>query len=244
MRYYDYFAQFHQMSLEELRRKAEASAQDAKAKGKAYDPILLQGRSRKICTTWWGDAWCRNLERYADYASRIDRGKRYVRSGAVVDLKINGGKIMAKVQGSRRTPYRVDIRIEALPEVRRKEIEQQAAGKIKDLAALAGGAFPEELKELFFSSKGLFPTPKEIHFDCSCPDWAYMCKHVAAAMYGIGVRLDQNPFYFFQMRGLDVDKLIEKAIGNRLDLMLANVDAKSPRIMEGVDLLAVFGVEQ
>ncbi len=244
MRYYDYFTQFHQIPLEELRRKAEESAQNAKAKGKVYEPVVLQGRPRKICTTWWGDAWCRNLERYADYASRIDRGKRYVRSGAVVDLKINGGKITAKVQGSRRTPYRVDIKIDALPEERRKEIEQQAAGKISDLATLAGGAFPEELKELFFSSKGLFPTPKEIHFDCSCPDWAYMCKHIAAVMYGIGVRLDQNPFYFFQMRGLDVDKLIDKAIGNRLELMLANVDAKSSRVMEDVDLLAVFGVEQ
>lgn len=244
MRYYDYFSQFRQMSPEELRRKAEESARKAREKGEAYEPVLLQGRPRKICTTWWGEAWCRNLERYADYASRIDRGRRYVRSGAVVDLKISGGRIMAKVQGSRSTPYRVDIKIDPLPEGHREEIEQQAAGKIKDLETLARGTFPEELKELFFSSGGLFPTPKEIHFDCSCPDWAYMCKHVAAVMYGIGVRLDQNPFYFFQMRGLDVDRLIDTAIGNRLDRMLANADARSSRIMEGADLLAVFGVEQ
>ena len=244
MRHYDYFGQFQQMSAEELRRKAEASVEQARAKGRDYEPIFFQGRPRKICTTWWGDAWCRNLERYADYASRIDRGKRYVRSGAVVDLKISGGNIMAKVQGSRRTPYNVNIRIEALPEKKRKEIEEQAMGKIKDLSSLASGEFPKELKEMFFSSGGLFPTPEEIHFGCSCPDWAYMCKHVAAVMYGIGVRLDQNPFYFFLMRGLDVDKLIDKAIGNRIDSMLAHVDVKSSRIMERVDLLEVFGVEQ
>ena len=238
MAYYDYFNQFRQMPVAELRRRAEEAA-----RGKGYEPILLQGRPRKICTTWWGEAWCRNLERYADYASRIDRGKRYVRSGAVVDLKISGGSIKAKVQGSRRSPYKVEIEIDALPEKRRKEIEQEAAGKIKNLEALAAGEFPEELKDFFFSTGGLFPTPREIHFDCSCPDWAYMCKHVAAAMYGIGVRLDENPFYFFQLRGLDVDRLIDTAIGNRVESMLAHVDAKSSRIMEGADLLEVFGVE-
>ncbi|MBR4695133.1 MAG: hypothetical protein IKO94_03540 [Selenomonadaceae bacterium] len=244
MAYYDYFKQFRQMSPEELRRKAEASMENARAKGRSYEPVILQGRPRQICKTWWGDAWCRNLERYADFASRIDRGKRYVRSGAVVDLKIHGGDIKAKVQGSRRTPYTVEIKIDPLPEKQCREIEEKSLGKIKDLAALAGGEFPEELEELFCSRDGLFPTPDEIHFSCSCPDWAYMCKHVTAVMYGIGVRLDENPFYFFPMRGLDVDRLIDKAIENRLDSMLSHADVKSPRIMQGADLLEIFGVEQ
>jgi len=243
MSYYDYFGQFRQMSLEELRRRAEESLEKERACGKRLEPVVLPGRPRKICRTWWGDAWCRNLERYADYMSRIDRGKRYVRSGAVVDLKISGGDIAAKVQGSQSTPYQVSIRVDALGENRRKEIEQKALGKIKDLAALASGEFPEELKDLFFSKEGLFPSPKEIHFRCTCPDWAYMCKHVVAAMYGIGVRLDENPFYFFPMRGMDVDKLMDKAIGNKLESMLANVDVESTRIMKDVDLLEVFGVE-
>ena len=154
------FYEFHYTSVGELQSMIRRTLE----KHKEYEPVCPAPKSRKICTSWWGDAWCRNLERYADWTNRIGRGKSYVRNGAVLDLKIDGGTIRAKVQGSRSKPYDVAITIAPLPAKRRKEIERQAAGKIEDLESLTSGKFPEEMKELFFEKGGLFPEPKEIKF--------------------------------------------------------------------------------
>ena len=107
---------------------------------------------------------------------------------------------------------------------------------------LVSGEFPEELKEVFSSKGGLFPSPKEISFSCSCPDWALMCKHVAAVMYGIGVKFDENPFYFFTLRGIDVDKFIGVALENRVEKMLENYGCKSSRIIDDCDMTEIFGM--
>ena len=232
------FYDFHYTSVGELEGKIRKTLE----KHKEYEPVCPAPKSRKICTSWWGDAWCRNLERYADWTNRIGRGKSYVRNGAVLDLKIDGGTIRAKVQGSRSKPYDVTITIAPLPAKRRKEIERQAAGKIEDLESLTSGKFPEEMKELFFEKGGLFPEPKEIKFDCSCPDWASMCKHVAAALYGVGVRLDSNPLYFFQMRGIDIEEFIGQVVGGKVESMLAHADIRSKRIIKDADLMGLFGV--
>ena len=232
------FYNFHYTSVDELQSMIRKTLE----KHKEYEPVCPASNSRKICTSWWGDAWCRNLERYADWANRIDRGKRYLRNGAVLDLKIDGGTIRAKVQGSRSKPYEVTITIAPLPANRCKEIERQAAGKIQDLESLTSGKFPEEMKQLFFEKGGLFPEPKEIRFDCSCPDWASMCKHVAAALYGVGVRLDSNPLYFFQMRGIDIEEFIGKVVGGRVESMLAHAKSRSKRIIKDADLMGLFGV--
>ena len=235
---YTPWGDYHYTSVAEM----QANANKTLAKHKDYEPVRVTAGTRKICTSWWGDAWCRNLERYADWANRIERGRRYVRNGAVLDLKIAGGTIRAKVQGSRATPYEVEITVAPLSEKRSKEIEAQAAGKIEDLESLASGKFPDELKEMFFQEDGLFPSPKEIKLNCSCPDWAIMCKHVAAVLYGIGVRLDSNPMYFFQMRGIDIESFIGKVVGGKVETMLAHANKKSPRIMKDADLMALFGV--
>ena len=224
--------------IEQLKKLADATI----SRNKDYEPVRLEGNSRRICKSWWGDAWCRNLERYADWENRISRGKSYLIYGAVVDLKINGGEIRAKVQGNRRTPYEIQIVIDPIRERARKKIERQAIGKIKNLEALINGTFPEDLKELFFQRDGLFPTPKEIHFDCNCPDWASMCKHVTAALYGIGVRLDDNPIYFFQMRNIDVDDFISKIVGGKIESMMKKVNVVSPRIIKNSDLNQMFGI--
>lgn len=160
---------------------------------------MIQGR--QIVHSWWGKAWCENLERYADYESRLDRGKRYVRTGAVIDLKIKKGKILARVQGTRKTPYKTEIRISPLSEEKCQTIIKKCGQRLDTLEKLLSSDFPEEMKELFQSRNGLFPSPKEISFQCSCPDWALMCKHVAAVLYGVGVRLDENPLLFFELRG-------------------------------------------
>ena len=98
------------------------------------------------------------------------------------------------------------------------------------------------MQELFQGKDGLFPTPKEISFSCSCPDWALMCKHVAAVLYGVGVRLDEQPLLFFELRGIDAGRFIDVTLANRVEQMLANADCKSPRIISDADAGALFGV--
>ena len=231
---------FSQPTTAELRKNSESSRKKAQEKGQVLEPVIIEGRT--IAKSWWGQAWCRNLEQYADFESRLDRGKRYVRTGAVLDLKLQKGKVLAKVQGSRKTPYKVEIRISPLSEERCQQILQKCGKRIENLEALATGNFPAELKELFTGQDGLFPTPKEISFSCSCPDWALMCKHVAAVLYGIGARLDTQPTLFFELRGIDIDRFLDVAVANKVEAMLENAQKPSQRILEGADLDALFGV--
>ena len=239
-RYWNTGTTYSQPDADKLRKNAKETAKREKAKGKELAPVVIQGRN--IVNSWWGKAWCENLEKYADYESRLDRGKRYVRTGAVVDLKVQKGKVQARVQGRRKAPYKVEIRISPLSEARCQYAIDRCGRKIENLETLLNGSFPEELKELFSGEKGLFPEPKEISFQCSCPDWALMCKHVAAVLYGIGARFDENPLLFFELRGIDVGLFIDVTLENRLDSMLKNADAPSSRIIETDGWEDMFGV--
>ena len=241
-RYWNTYTSFSQPAVEVLRRKAQESVRDAQKKGRDYEPVMPHRGSRQICESWWGQAWCANLEKYADYASRLERGRRYFRSGTVVDLKIRGGRVEARVQGSRKVPYKVDIRISPLSEEKGQEIIARGGRKIQTIDKLINGEVPDELRDLFTGENGLFPSPREISFNCTCPDWALMCKHVAAAMYGIGVRFDENPFYFFHLRGIDVDRFIDVALENKVESMLRNAEQPSERILRETDLTGLFGV--
>ncbi len=138
--------------------------------------------------------------------------------------------MQARVQGRRKVPYKVEVRISPLSEERCQYAISRCGKKIENLERLLQGEFPEELKELFLGSQGLFPSPKEISFNCSCPDWALICKHVAAVLYGIGARFDENPLLFFKLRGIEVDRFIDVALENRIDSMLKNADKPSERI--------------
>ena len=240
-KYWDTDTNYAQPTIAELRSKAKATAESAAKKKIVYEPIPAFNR-RNICTSWWGQAWCHNLEQYADFESRLGRGKRYVKSGTVVDLKIRKGRIEALVQGSRKTPYKVEIRISPLSEEKCSDIIEKCGRRIENMESLVNGEFPSDLKELFTAENGLFPTPKEISFGCNCPDWALMCKHVAAAMYGIGVRLDENPFYFFELRGIDVDRFIHVALENKVDSMLSHVNCQSARVITDANLMELFGI--
>lgn len=239
-KYWDDGINYSQPAVSKIKKNAGESKKKERAKGKVLQPVSVSGR--QVVKNWWGKAWCDNLEQYADYESRLDRGKRYVRSGAVIDLKIQKGKILARVQGRRKAPYKVEIRISPLSEERCQEIIGRCGTKIENLESLLVGSFPEELKELFMGENGLFPTPKEISFSCSCPDWALLCKHVAAALYGVGVRLDENPLLFFELRGIDVERFIDVTLANKVESMLANVDKPSSRIVEDESWLDLFGV--
>ena len=164
-RYWNTGTHYGQPSAEELRQKSAASRKEAKSKGKRLHPIVIEGRA--IAKSWWGKAWCDNLEKYADYQSRLGRGKRYVRNGSVIDLQIQKGKITARVQGTRKTPYKTEIRISPLSEERCQAILRQCERKMENLEALLAGNFPEDMKELFQGKDGLFPEPREISFTCS-----------------------------------------------------------------------------
>lgn len=205
-------------------------------------PVVLEGSA--LARTWWGKSWNKNLERYADYRNRIGRGQSYVRHGAVLDLQIGAGTVTALVQGSSSRPYEVKIGIKAIGAPQWAAIRKQCDGRLKSLQDLLAGRFPRELNELFFGEgTGLFPLPKEISFGCSCPDWASMCKHVAAALYGIGARFDQDPSLFFALRGVETGDLVAGAIQDRTAELLAKADRKSARVIEDADLSDLFGLE-
>jgi uncharacterized Zn finger protein len=224
----------------EIRSNAAQTARKASKKGQILHPVILSGRT--IAKSWWGKAWCQNLEQYADFETRLPRGQKYVRSGAVVDLQIQKGKIAARVQGTRKTPYKIEIRISPLSQQRCDEIMDRCTARVDTLENLLSGSFPESMKDVFLGDGGLFPTPKEISFSCSCPDWAVMCKHVAAALYGVGARLDEDPTLFFSLRGIDTGRFVDVVIANRVEAMLSNVNRPSSRILQDADLTELFGV--
>lgn len=226
----------------EKKAKAEKKLKQLRKKMPGIEPVIIEGTT--LARTWWGKSWNRNLERYADYSNRIDRGKSYVRHGAVLDLKIKGGRVTALVQGTRAKPYEVVINIAPVKKANWDQIRKQCQGELRSLPDLVAGKFPKELGEIFLAEgKGLFPTPKEISFDCSCPDWASMCKHVAAALYGVGARLDEDPLLFFTLRQADTEELVAQAVQEKTGDLLARAEQKSARVLGDADLSGLFGID-
>lgn len=222
--------------------KAAKSLEKLSKKNPGLRPVTISGR--KLAKTWWGIAWNDNLERYADFSSRVERGRTYVRNGAVLDLKIEPGRITGLVQGTRVKPYDVAIAIEPLNPQTIAQIKNACSGNITSLQELVEGKFPASLAEMFTAKgNGLFPTPREIRFNCSCPDWAGMCKHVAALLYGVGARLDEDPTLFFTLRQVNIDDLITLTLIETTVDMLSKSEVKSHRSLEDDDLSALFGID-
>lgn len=239
MSFYDY--DYVHVSVAQKKEKARKSLEQLKRTMPDIEPVVIEGTA--IAKTWWGKAWNKNLESYADYSNRIGRGRSYVREGAVLHLKIDSGTINALVQGSTAKPYQVEIGIDPLNEKTWKQITVLCNRRIESLEQLVSGKFPKELENLFTTrQEGLFPAPKEIHFHCSCPDSARLCKHVAAVLYGVGARLDQNPMLLFSLRKMPVDELIKKSIADKMTSMLKNADKKSPRVIGDDQVHDLFGV--
>ncbi len=229
--------------VSEKKWRNQQSAAKLRKSNQAVQPVTVNGRS--IASTWWGKSWNANLERYADYSNRIGRGRSYLRHGAVLDLQIEGGQATALVQGSRSRPYKVEIKIKPLAKKTWGQLREAALVQLDSLADLLAGKFPEALREAFFArGDGLFPSPREIQFDCSCPDWASMCKHVAAALYGIGNRLDNQPEMLFSLRQVAMDELIAKTVDATAEQWLNKADgAAGDDILEDADIAEVFGIE-
>jgi uncharacterized Zn finger protein len=240
MSYWDHFAPYE--SVAEKKAKAVKKLQALKKKNPKIKPVIIQGN--KLAKTWWGIAWNRNLEKYADYSNRIGRGRSYLRHGAVLDLQIEPNRITAIVAGSRSQPYTVQIRIKEIAKGTWLKIRQKCEGKLDSLQELLAGRFPEDLQDIFTAKgEGLFPSPQEIEFDCSCPDWASMCKHVAATLYGIGARLDEDPELFFRLRNAKIKDLISQAVRSKTDQLLDQARRKNQNSLDNSDLSELFGID-
>ncbi|RYD73014.1 MAG: hypothetical protein EOP84_22210 [Verrucomicrobiaceae bacterium] len=227
------------VSVAEKRRRAEKEAAKlAKKSGGVLSPVCIEGR--KIASTFWGKAWCDNLESYSDYAYRLPRGRSYVRNGCVIDLKISECAIDAMVSGSKL--YKVKIRIKPVRREIWNDLKEESAGQIGSLIDLLQGKLSRAVMEIMTrKGDGLFPAPSEIDLRCSCPDSASMCKHVAAVLYGVGARLDEHPELLFVLRDVDQKELITQAAGS----IAATPEsaAKSEEILEDDNLASVFGID-
>ena len=205
---YDYFGYGPYVSVAQKKINAAKLAAKLTKKGEKLDPVSLAGT--KLTTTFWGKSWNANLEQYRDFESRLPRGRSYLRHGAVIDLKVKDGSVEALVNGS--SLYKVGIQIKPLGAGRWKDLKKECSGQITSLIGLLQGKLPAPVMEAVTREKsGLFPAPAEITFKCSCPDYAGICKHVAAVVYGIGARLDHKPELLFLLRGVDHLELIAEA---------------------------------
>jgi uncharacterized Zn finger protein len=222
-------------SVHERRQKATREARRAAKSGKALSPVAIDGRT--IARSFWGKAWCGNLESYRDFENRLPRGRTDVRSGAVLDLQVVSGKVTALVSGSEL--YQVAITIKPVVTDRWGRIKTQCAGNVGSIIELLEGRLSERVMQVItHRGEGLFPEPAEIQMECSCPDWATMCKHVAAVMYGVGARLDQEPELLFTLRNVDHAELIAQAA----DLAVNRKGAGRKTLADDV-LGDVFGIE-
>jgi uncharacterized Zn finger protein len=229
------------ISVAEKRAKAEKKIKQLRKKNPDLRPIIIEGKT--LARTWWGKAWNKNLKSYADYSNRIGRGSSYVRHGAVLDLQITPGKIKALVQGSRNKPYDVLIHISKIKKGNWQVIKKECQSRLSSLPDLLAGKFPKDLQEIFMvQGKGLFPTPTEISFDCSCPDWASMCKHVAATLYGVGARLDEDPALFFILRQAALDNLVSQAVQGKMTSILKEEKTNNRKVIADNQLADLFDI--
>ncbi len=218
------------------RARAAREINKLRKKGTVIQPIEVQGR--KIARTFWGEAWCSHLEKFSDYENRLPRGRTYVRNGSVCHLAISKSKVEAIVSGSKL--YRVDISISPLSVGKWKDLRKQCAGQIGSMLELLQGRFSDNVMGIVTDqNQGLFPSPSEIKLACDCPDWAEMCKHIAAVLYGVGARLDHQPELLFLLRDVDHEELIT----TELDIQLATSGKGKRRRLAGADLSDVFGVD-
>ena len=222
---------------ERARREGKQLERKAAKSGRKPSPVVIEGRA--IARSFWGKAWCENLEAYRDYEYRLPRGRSYVRNGAVLDLQVGAGRIAALVAGSRPRPYEVEIKITPLAQAHWARLKSRCAGQIGSLIELLEGRLSDRVMSIVTDrEQGLFPRPKEIEMSCSCPDWATMCKHVAAVMYGVGARLDTQPQLLFTLRNVEHGELI----GAATEFEVPKRDAQRKTIEEA-DLAGVFGIE-
>lgn len=225
------------VSVGERQKQAEKAAAKAKKAGKVYSPIAAYRGA--LAKTVWGKAWCDNLQAHSDYASRLPRGATYVRNGSVIDLQVSAGKVQALVMGS--SLYKVEVTVKPVEAAQWKSICKDCSGSIASLVEILQGKLSTSvMQRLCQPGTGLMPTTKALKFSCSCPDWADMCKHVAAVLYGVGARLDHQPELLFTLCNVDAKELIQAAGSG---LAAPRKALKSARVLDDAFLDDVFGLD-
>ncbi len=171
---------------------------------KAKGGIKARSKKGSFSYSWWGKRWIEALESFEDSA-RLGRGRSYARKGQVLSININNGQIIGKVQGSCKTPYRVEISFEILSINSWKLIIDALSEKAIYTAKLLAGDLPSEIEDVFEEvNLKLLPSHySHLKTDCSCPDWSNPCKHIAAVLYLLGEEFDRDPFLLFKTRGID-----------------------------------------
>ncbi|MBL9131261.1 MAG: hypothetical protein JNG86_08685 [Verrucomicrobiaceae bacterium] len=223
--------------VQEQKERLQREIAKRKKRGEKFEAQAAPAGQKKLCTTFWGQAWCRNLESYQQYESRLPRGRSYLRQGNVYNLEIEAGKLSAVVAGSEL--YDTSIHIQPLPGNQWRKIVDQGSGQVGSMLDLLAGKLGDGLMRVLTDPQdGLFPKPKEIRFDCSCPDHADMCKHVSAVLYGVGVLLDTKPELLFTLRGVDQAELLSNASSAAITDLSSNADD-----LAGADLSAIFGID-
>lgn len=225
---------------ESIQKKRENALRKQKKYQKKHpnaQPITITGN--KIATSFWGKAWCDHLKHYADYDNRIGRGRSYIKNGFIFDLTIEKGRISGVVSGSSTNVYHVEIVIDPLED---QKLIEQMSGHLDSLEELASGQFPKALASIFLTAEnGLFPNINEIKLDCSCPDWASMCKHVSAILYGVGAKLDHQPLLLFELRGVDTTAFIKKSVEEKMNSLLKNAhQVQSDRVINDEGIFELF----
>lgn len=228
---------FPYVPVAERRKQAARELEKLRRKGHPVTPVILEGRT--IARTFWGEAWCDNLESYRDYDNRLPRGRSYVRNGAIIDLQLSPLEIKAMVSGS--SIYKVTVTIKALAPVLWRSICEDCAGGIDSLVELLQGRFSKGVMErICRQDGGLFPKPSDIRFSCTCPDGASMCKHVAAVLYGVGARLDESPELLFRLRAVDEKDLVAD-VDTALSISSRPLDVG--KVLEADDISDLFGLD-
>ena len=219
----------------ERRAKAHKKIEKMRRQGLDICPVKIQGRT--IARSFWGKAWCDHLESFSDFANRLPRGRTYIRNGSVCHLEIGPGQIMAMVSGTRL--YNVFIKIDPLSADIWDGIKKQCSGQIGSFLELIQGKLSDRVMDIVADKhRGLFPGPRDIHLNCDCPDWAVMCKHVAAVLYGIGSRLDDEPELLFHLRRVDAQELISTGLSIPHEKTVSREEALSDD-----DLGELFGID-
>lgn len=226
----------------EKAERAERELNKRRRAGEVLEPILPSSK-RDLATSFWGQAWNKNLLAYSDYESRMPRGRTYFRGGKVLDLKVETGRVTSLVHGSE--IYEIEITIQALPETRWRALVKKCQGQVGGLLELLAGQLSTEImREVCDLKTGLFPSPKEIKLNCTCPDWASLCKHCAATLYAVGTKLDKDPSLLFLLRDVDPNELAKNTATAVAKLTQATRQSSDRHAaVRGLDLSEIFGIE-
>lgn len=222
---------------DDAKERVSREIQRRQARGEGFVVLDAPKGSAKLTKTFWGKAWCSHLEEHSHYEHRLPRGRSYLRNGKVYNLCIEPGKVTSVVAGSEL--YEVEIPITPLDSETWAQIKADCSGQVASLLDLLAGRLGDGvLKTITDPERGLFPKPREIRFRCTCPDDADLCKHVAATLYGVGLKLETQPDLFFVLRSVNPGELLEVTTRSAIGSEVAEDAA-----LAGEDLSALFGIE-